>query len=161
MNFSDKFRETSEILSPMDSAIASELNHQLNQAEAYFRQGNVATAIESVYQVIKGYPTCATAYKLLGNLRLSQVKISQASRCYQTAISINPQFAEALANLGSVAYQQGDFHQAIAYYQKVIELNPKFMPGYLALGELWENLEKWDEAIAAYINVLNIHRTYA
>ena len=140
MNLNHKFVEA--------STIAHENRDKLSQAEAYFWQKNVAEAAGICHQIIKDSPSCAEAYKLLGNILLTQGKIPQASRCYETAIEMNPQFAEAYANLGSIAYQEGDLDRSIAHYKKALEVNPSLTGVYSNLAKVLQEQGKKQEAIA-------------
>ncbi|MGL4498872.1 MAG: tetratricopeptide repeat protein, partial [Planktothrix sp.] len=81
----------------------------IQQAEAYYLQGELDSALTICHQLIQIQPDFAPSYKFLGNLLQALGKREAAIRAYQRAIALCPEFAEAHGNLGTLYYQQGDF----------------------------------------------------
>ncbi|MEB3830495.1 tetratricopeptide repeat protein [Phormidium sp. CCY1219] len=137
-----------------DSNTVEALNEQ---AQEYFRCGNLDAAIATCQQSLKLNPAVAQTYKLLGNFLQSQGKIDPAIRAYSHAISLQPDFAEAQANLGSMYYQKGNLSAAKACYETAIARNGNLSGAYWNLGKVLHQLGQFQEAIAAQEKALDLN----
>ncbi|MCT7957590.1 tetratricopeptide repeat protein [Laspinema palackyanum] len=129
----------------------------IEQAEAYYRQGELQSALTICHQLIQIQPDFAPSYKLLGNLLQASGKLEAAIRAYQRAIALCPEFAEAHGNLGTLYYQQGDFTQAIAAYQTALEFNPNLAGLYWNLGKVFKETGELNQGIFYQKEALNMN----
>jgi len=66
----------------------------------------------------------AEAYNLLGNIRMTSCAFSEARKCYESALSMNPDYPEALNNLANVHNHCARVDDAIRCYKRALELRP-------------------------------------
>lgn len=69
-------------------------------------------------------PTDATAWRMLGRLRMQRDDWAGARTALQTAIQLDPSSAAAFSDFGIVSRELGDEEQAAGALQRVIELAP-------------------------------------
>ncbi len=78
---------------------------------------------------------------------LARKDIAAATRRFQRAVEIAPQYSAALNSLGTIAYHEGKFEVAEAYFRRAHENDPTaFDPG-ANLGGVLLNLGKYDDAL--------------
>jgi tetratricopeptide (TPR) repeat protein len=145
----------------LSEAFVHDLQEKLTQAEADLKQGKVTEATAICHQIIKVCPTCDRAYKVLGNILLTQGKVAQAGRCYQTAIASQTKQGSAddymtYFNRGNDFTKQGNLDQGIECYQKALAIYPHHADSHLNLGILWRRKGQLETAIAHYRTAIDI-----
>ena len=84
-------------------------------------------------------------------IRLAQKgKMESAIACWQSAISLHPEYIDAYYNMGIAQVEAGNLEDAIASFQSTIELDPSHANALYNLGLVLSRQDKLDEAIAAY-----------
>jgi len=101
-------------------------------------------------------PNCAFGYGMLGAVRLSEGKKTEAFADFQKAIELNPNYAEAHNNLGTLFLQEGQLDEAISQYQKATQLTSNFSEAYRNLGLALTQKGQPNEAMSAYQKALEI-----
>ena len=114
-----------------DSAAATRISQQLEQAVNYFDQGvaayhkdNTDHAIDSFSHAIELNSLYARAYNNWGAAYADIGEYDKAIADYDTAISINPRFDAAYNNRGAAYADIGEYDKAIADYDAAISINP-------------------------------------
>ena len=66
-------------------------------------------------------------------LQQQQDKLDEATRQFEKAVALNPDYWEARYNLGQSYLRQGHLEQAKVEFQKVLQTHPDFEPARQAL----------------------------
>jgi predicted O-linked N-acetylglucosamine transferase (SPINDLY family) len=74
----------------------------------------------------------------------------EATRCYETAIELDPDYAEAYNNLGHALAREDRLAAAEARYRDAIRLDPAYAEPHTNLGNLLKDRGELDAAVAAY-----------
>ncbi len=92
-------------------------------------------------------PEHASAWNLLGALRLQHQKLPQAKAALQQALALQPQLAKAHHNLGSVFAAENRTTEAIASYRQALEIDASLAPAHYAIASLLNDAQRYSEAI--------------
>ena len=76
--------------------------------------------------------------------------ISEATKCGNQAVALNPDLAPVREALGSVYEQTGKLDEAKAEYRRALELNPTSAPALFHLGRIYALQGKYPEAEETY-----------
>ena len=82
--------------------------------------------------------------------------LNNASRYYERAIKLSPDYAEAINNLGTVYYARKSYRRAIAEYRKALALRPGSAPFLANLGTAYFARRQYAQASTAYAQALNV-----
>jgi len=132
-----------------------------NLAFVYFKDGDIASAIQEYNIAIQINPYYARAYLNRGNVYQSQGNISQAISDYNQSIEIKPNYAEAYNNRGIAYRNQGNFEQAIFDFHKAIESKPNYVVAYHNRGIAYQSRGDLNQAILDYNKAIEIKPSYA
>jgi len=90
------------------------------------------------------------------NILTVSATISEALRCYDKAIELNPQYAGAYNNRGYSYASKGDYDAAICDYTTTIKLNPKLAVAYRTRGSMYLNKGNYRAAIRDYAKAIEL-----
>jgi glycosyltransferase involved in cell wall biosynthesis len=127
---------------------------------AFNRLNNPQQAISHYQAAIKLpiYPILKLgAYNNLGNLLKESGDINGAKKAYETALTIDPNFAIGYYNLGMIFKALGMFTDAIAAYQKAIRFKPKYAEAYQNLGVVQLKVGNVQASVTAFKNAILLH----
>jgi len=110
--------------------------------------------------ILKPGPTAPALYRL-GSFLQGSGELEEASRCYEKAVAIQPDFADAYFNLGVISHVAGKPDEAIIYYQKVLELDPNHLQANNNLGNVLRQSGRTDEAMHYYQKALSTNPDHA
>ncbi len=96
----------------------------LVQAEQSKRDGDFASAIQTLHQVIVAVPECTEAYEELGDNFLSLRKLSEAEKAISQALKINSCSANAHYLLGFLYSLEQKWQKSIEELQRADQLLP-------------------------------------
>ncbi len=105
-----------------------------NLSNAYYKEGQMNEAVETVLKAIELEPHYGVAHYNLGNLYAAQGRFGLARRHLEEALRLHPNYADATSNLGQLLAEQGDLEAGIPYFRKAIELNSSLTRAHLNLG---------------------------
>ncbi|OHB71022.1 MAG: hypothetical protein A2W23_05915 [Planctomycetes bacterium RBG_16_43_13] len=94
------------------------------RAICYLYIGNQKQFLDDVEQAIKLSPYFYDAYKIRGDILMSQMKYREAIRDYEKAIEIKPDFAEAYAARGYMQFVSEVYDKAIYDFNIATKLDP-------------------------------------
>jgi len=134
-----------------------------------YLQGEKERARDLLLEYVKGQPTDALAWTILGNCYEDLDQDAPAEEAYRTALRHNPNAANAHVGLGVLARKAGDYEQAMDHYLDALKADPRSAQAFsstvviaLKLGDdahavefgekAWE-LDKTDATIAANLAV--------
>ena len=66
-----------------------------------------------------------TAYSLLGDIQLSQSKLTSAEKSFAAALKLDPQSQRALVGNGELFFNAGRYSEALARYEAAFRFNPQ------------------------------------
>jgi tetratricopeptide (TPR) repeat protein len=97
----------------------------------------------------------------LGNTLVSQNKLDEAVRQFNSALQIYPTYAPTYNNLGAALELQGKLNDAIYCYRQVVRLDPDFPEAYNNLGKIFRAQGKEEQAISYYLKALELKPDFA
>ena len=97
----------------------------------------------------------------MGNALNDQGKLEEASKAYNKALNIKPDYANAYYNLGITFQTQGKLEEAIEAYNKALTIKPDYAEAYNNMGITLQDQGKLEEGIEAYNKALAIKPDYA
>jgi tetratricopeptide (TPR) repeat protein len=101
------------------------------------------------------------AHSLLALALVDRGRVDEALAHYQTALSIQPEFAQARNNLGIALAHKGRMTEAVSEFRKAISLaGGKRADMYYNLGFALAEQGYFDEAIRQYSEAVRINHTY-
>ncbi len=139
-----------------DSALASEVLNHFNSGVTFYRQKELAKAIQAYQKVIELDPTYVEAYNNLGIIYQAIGDVDKAFGAYQKATEINPRYQKAYNNLGILLLLEGRYEEALETFQKALAINPNNIESHINLGILFKKKGQWDQAIESYRKALEI-----
>ncbi|MGB3405669.1 MAG: tetratricopeptide repeat protein [Microcoleaceae cyanobacterium] len=130
----------------------------IQQAEIYYTQGDLTTAIALVHQAIQQQPHWALAYVTMGNIQQAQNHVEAAIRSYLKALELDSSLPQAYVNLGSMYYKQGEMEKAISAYLEGIRLKPDFAAAYLNLAQAFRKQGNQQQADLAQQKAIELQQ---
>jgi tetratricopeptide (TPR) repeat protein len=158
----DKVKFTSQQMSDRKSGekipvIDAEISQNLQDAEAYYNQGNLyfdqqqwKKALSDYTKAIAISPQFANAYNNRGLVYAKQKHWKKALSDYTKAIAINPQYANAYVGRGIVYAEQKQWQKAESDLNKAIAINPQLALAYYNRGVLYFRLGNKQKAISNF-----------
>jgi len=140
-------------------------------AEIYAARGEWSRAARSAERAVEIKPDEATAWNVLGHLRLEAGRFleypadrkalgERAREALEKAVELDPKLPEARYNLGLVLRALGDAAAARASWLEAVRLRPGFAEALVALGHLAAREGDLDEAISRYKEALAARPDY-
>ncbi|QDU79736.1 DNA polymerase III subunit epsilon [Polystyrenella longa] len=112
-------------------------------AETLYRQNNLAGAIERYHTTVEHDPYYLEAWTQLGCLYAEQNRHPEATRYFQAALALHPDYPDAIYHLAEVLQQLGRHSEAASHWQTYLHLDSR--------GPWAENarqsLQQWEEQI--------------
>ena len=126
-----------------------------------FSQGRIQDVIDKIQVLNINYHNVPLLSNMLGVCHKNLGNLVLASKMFENAISLNPDYAEAYYNLGVILKQDGQFNTAVGYYKRAIVLLPDYADAHNNLGNTLRELGENDDAIKCYKNVIAINPNYS
>jgi tetratricopeptide (TPR) repeat protein len=101
------------------------------------------------------------AHNNLGGALHQSGRLDEASREFQEAVRLNPDYAESRHNLGTVLYQLNRLPEAVSQLQEAIRLQPDHARAHNNLGLAFYRQGNTAEATAQFLEALRIDPGYA
>ncbi|HUY12571.1 MAG TPA: CDC27 family protein [Terriglobia bacterium] len=119
-----------------------------------YRSGDLAAADREYREAIKlnrasTHPVKPTTYEALIGLGQDSERSGdneQASRFFQQAIQLIPNFSEAYQALGSFYFPRRDYSRAASYFEKAVKMNPMDPSTRFYLGTCWLKMGLYQQA---------------
>jgi tetratricopeptide (TPR) repeat protein len=135
-----------------------------NQAEAWYKQGNVLKDLNQLPEALASYqraidlkPRYTAAHCNRSVVLLALGRADEALRGLGQAIEIDPHDAIAHYNRGVAEQALDRIDAALASYNKAIELNPNYAEGYFSRGRLNGEAGRWQDALSDHDRALALH----
>jgi CRISPR-associated protein Csy1 len=139
-----------ETLAARNEAVRGTAEFQLLLAQAYFQQGDPASARVQVDFVIAQRPQWVEAYQLLGLVLADLELFDDAARSLEHALALRPNSARVCANLGAVYHRRGMLAEAASSYRRATVLNPSYVQAWRGLAESLQAAGEDDAALEVW-----------
>jgi tetratricopeptide (TPR) repeat protein len=106
-------------------------------------------AFATCTRLIQDLPRRPEAYAVAAFIYNRHGRTTEAARCWQQALEVNPKFAPAYNGLGMVAAGKGEHEKAAELLRKAIELDPNLDHAHSLLTDVLLRQGKTQEALAA------------
>ncbi len=138
-----------------------------------WRQCGMYTDPETLWRTtLARNPNCWMAHNNLGLALAGQDRLAEATRHYQQALQLKPDYADALNNLGLSLVIQGNLDGAMACFQKAVQSHPDdpeirnhlglaLTKAYHDYANTLARLGRNDEAMVQFRKVLEIRPDFA
>jgi Flp pilus assembly protein TadD len=145
-------------LVPTDKPEAKTIHDQLLQvmAQAYYRAGDVKSAVTLLQQYTTAEPTNVPAQVLLANLYLENGQLDEGRQMIEKLPAGAITDPTAYVNVGILFFNKKNPTDAITYFSKAILMNPKSADGYYYRGLAEAQLKKTAEARADFGQVITL-----
>lgn len=118
-------------------------------AKSHKDKGELSKALETYERLLKGDPSCSTAWSNLGLIHHEAGRNSEAKYALRQAVLYNPENAYAYCNLANVLYKNSEFEEGKNMGLKAFQLNNQLSAAasitalcYASLGDS-ENAKKF------------------
>lgn len=128
----------------------------LLEGEKLINQGNYQKAINRLKKAVELLPNDHRSWNYLGLAYHYNQNYVEAARAYQTAISLNHNFAPAHLNLAKLYIETSNYNSAISELRSFLLLEKSSIEGWTLLGNTYLSLKQPQNAIICFRNVLNI-----
>jgi tetratricopeptide (TPR) repeat protein len=138
------------------------MNNETNTAQAladskiyqdYERAFSETTGLPIAFRI---FPDYAEAYNNLGNVLLSQGRITEAIERFEPVIAAAPDNASAQNNLGSARARLGQTAVAAVHFKEAIRLKPDYLEAHFNLGSAYLAQNRAEAAIAEFATALSL-----
>jgi tetratricopeptide (TPR) repeat protein len=114
------------------------------------------------FNLLASVVRCAEAENNLGLALEERGEVKEATKYFNRALQLNPDFAEAHSNLGTALVGLGEPQKALQQFEKSVQLRPDWAPAHYNLGVALEAVGgRMPEAIAQYQKALRVDPGYA
>ncbi|MHB8973191.1 MAG: tetratricopeptide repeat protein [Pirellulaceae bacterium] len=97
-------------------------------------------------RILKRFPEQTDAQEVMARVKLLLGQASAATRHWEDALRLNPNYSYAYDGLASVATKRGDDEEAIRLYRKSLAIVPNSSQSWLELSRILVKLGRLDEA---------------
>jgi tetratricopeptide (TPR) repeat protein len=108
------------------------------------------------YQAANAKEPTAQRMNKVGMMNLLLMRIDAATKDFERAIKMDPNYADAYNNLGAAYYQDHQVKQAVKQYKKAIALFPESATYHSNLGTAYMERKEFDKAASEYARALQI-----
>ncbi len=138
-------------------AVPASIRPLLDRGLAYYRNGEVDSAISVFDEAIRLLPTFARAYVLRGSSYLLKGYYEKALADFNQAIHIDPRNAAAYCDRADLkVHFLRRSEDALADYNQAIRLVPNFQRAYFNRGTYFLERHTYDRAIADFTRAIQL-----
>jgi predicted O-linked N-acetylglucosamine transferase (SPINDLY family) len=142
-------------------AVDSQLQSMLQQAIQAFQSGNFDGADSILKTVLQVDPKNLLALNVLGLIKASETKYTEAANFFGRAARISPNDASIQFNLAKALTDSGNDKDAITHHKKAVALDPNNQEAWLSYGITTSNLGRYEDALVYYGNALRLKPDYS
>ena len=130
---------------------------QVNLALAYWKQGKVERAEQTLTTLLAAHPDSRDAIRGLATTALERQDLPKALTFHEKLIATGEKAPEVLHNTGLLCHQLGQLDKAVGFYREALAAKPDFAEVHLNLGHTLRALDKQDEAREAWLKALDLN----
>lgn len=154
---------SSKELESMVKELSEEINHNPNNADAYYNRGEVFTDLGELEKALSDYSeairlnqNCAAYYAGRANIHNNLDNPYDAIEDSNRSIEIDPSYAAGYGNRGYALGTVGNYQASINNYDEYIRLKPGNSSAYTNRGWAYSEMGQYDRALADYRKALEI-----
>jgi predicted O-linked N-acetylglucosamine transferase (SPINDLY family) len=145
----------------MTTPMSAQLSAKLQQALAYFQQGNLARAATLYEEILKSQPKHLEALFRLGAISGQTKNPKKAVILFDKALKVDPGNAAAFNNKGLALQELERWEAALASYNQAIALKADYAIAYYNRANVLKELARLDTALASYDQAIAIKADFA
>lgn len=111
---------------------------------------DLGRAVEVFRAAVRRFPDDAEVVHALGYALDESGQTDEAGRCFERALTLDPNHRACHNNLGRVLFRQGKKEEAVAHFEAALRLDPDDAVAHLNLGQALVSLGRVAEAIPHY-----------
>lgn len=134
---------------------------KLQQAGAWYQQGQLARARDLYQDILKLQPTNCDALNMLGFIELQTNDPSGALWFFERAITVVPDNAMAFNGKGLALQQCKRWETALASFNQALAIQPDYAPAHFSRGCLFIEFNRLDEALDAFDRAIAMNPEFA
>jgi tetratricopeptide (TPR) repeat protein len=159
--YNEKYHQAQEYLrESIESSKQNLAEKDFYLGSAYYGQGELDLAIESLKMAIRLEPSYVKAYSNLGVAYTKQGKLDLAITRFEQAIGIDPNDAIVHYNLGVAYMKQKQFAKASPTFKKAIRLDLSYVDAYYNLGLAYTQQNQLTLAVGALKMAIRLDPRY-
>jgi tetratricopeptide (TPR) repeat protein len=122
-----------------------------------YLQAGTYKDIKTLWQeTTQANPQAWMAWNNLGAIYMKERDFPAARKCFEQAISTDPEYAAGHVNYGQVLAIQGKFDAAIRHFKKAIELKSDYVQAHLKLANVYAQQRQYELAIDTYKKTIQL-----
>ncbi len=129
----------------------------MQQAAAYFQEGNLEKALRACEQAVHANPSLAGPRNNRGIILKQLGRHEEALAAYDRSLKLDYNAANTHYNRGLVLHELGRLDEAIDAFDISIKLQPEYAEAYSAKGNVYKLLDDVEKATEAYKAALKIN----
>jgi len=137
---------------PREEHSASPFHATLEQADALYRAGRAAEALDRCRRVLA---PSGSLLVFAGRLAMEIGSLEEGVAYYRAVTALYPNAVEVFYNLGNALTRLGRGGEAVDAYRRAAQLRPELVEVQSNLAVALQALGRWDEAIAVYRTALD------
>ena len=141
--------------------MSPQLQSMLQQAIQAFQSGNFDGAELMLKRVLQVDSKNLLALNVLGLIKASETKYTEAANFFGSAARISPTDALIQFNLAKALTDSGNDKDAITHHKKAVALDPNNQEAWLSYGITTSNLGRYEDALVYYGNALRLKPDYS
>jgi len=122
----------------------------LEASAARQRQGDLAGAMETLYEATQRFPNDWRPYLRLGGLMAVRHDWQAAASCFSIAAQLNPGQPDLHVNHATALRESGQLDEAVSAFERALALNAAHGMAFLGLGLTYRLLGATDAALVAF-----------
>jgi tetratricopeptide (TPR) repeat protein len=115
---------------------------------------NYSKMVKELEKAVEIYPEFASAWHMLGEIRLKQNDRPAASEAFQEAKTVDPAYANPYLSLALMALEEERWQEAADLCTQPLELNPQLTKAHYYTALAYSSLGKMDDAEKSALLVL-------
>ncbi len=119
------------------------------------------TGITLWEDVVQKSPNKIRAHHNLGTYYRNAGRFDDALKCYDKALSLEPNYTIAINQKAGVLREQGKYPEALKAYDQALSLDSEMSKLYNNKGNVYKSLQRYEEAVENYNQAIKINPSYA
>jgi tetratricopeptide (TPR) repeat protein len=111
------------------------------------QQGASAKSIAEFEAYVKSFPRDSLAWTILGNVHCELDSYTEADKCYERALNLDPQQHQAMTGKGILYRKLGLYQKSLEAYEQAIAIEPSYAEAYSSMAIVALKLKQDQKAV--------------